>query len=460
MHHVSSETEDLATRVIDFALSRLKTVPDLHPTVPAARLDRLGGGTISAAGLGPQRAMDIFTDVVAAHSTATDHPAYLAYVPTAPTPAAILFDLAVSASGIIGSGWVDGGGAIWAENQALRWLADLAGLGPDAGGCFVSGASAGNLSALAVARSKAQKTRRRNSGRWNIIASEDTHSSVTTAAKILDIDIIRAPLDGHGRLTKAAVTATLRRVDPKSVFAIVATAGTTNAGAVDDLAGLADLCDAHSIWMHIDAAYGGAGLCAPSVKHRFEGIERAQSLVVDPHKFLFAPYDCCALLYADPSHAARLFCQEADYLDGAHKVTEWNPMDYAFHLTRRPRGLPFWFSLATHGTDAYSAAVEHVLQLTRDLAAIIRKTAGLDLIAEPELSTLLIRRQNWRMRDYELWSEKLMRERRAFVQPTLWQGEPVMRLCLVNPQTRPDMLAALIDDLACFAPEPECVAAG
>jgi glutamate/tyrosine decarboxylase-like PLP-dependent enzyme len=134
-------------------------------------------------------------------------------------------------------------------------------------------------------------------------------------------------------------------------------------------------------------------------------------------------------------------------------------MDYAFHLTRRPRGLPFWFSLAVHGTDAYSAAVEHVLQLTHDLAAIVRRTAGLDLAAEPELSTLLLRRPGWRTADYEEWADKLMAEKRAFVQPTHWKGEAVMRLCLVNPQTRPDMLTALIDDLACFIPTRNCVAA-
>jgi glutamate/tyrosine decarboxylase-like PLP-dependent enzyme len=456
MHGFSPGTEDLAARIMEFALDRLRSPPELSPTVPAERLDRLVGNTISPEGLGTEYAMRLFTDIVAAHSTPTSHPSYLAYVPMAPTPASVLIDLAVSASGIIGSGWVDGGGAIWAENQALRWLADLAGLGSDAGGCFVSGASAGNLSALAVARSKAQRMRTRPSGRWTLIASEDTHCSVATAAKILDVDIVRAPLDSRGRMTKAAVGAVLANLDKEAVFAVVATGGTTNGGAIDDLAGLADLCDAAGLWLHVDAAYGGAGLCAPSVQSRFAGIDRAQSLVIDPHKFLFAPYDCCALLYADPSEAAFLFCQEADYLDGAHKVPEWNPMDYAFHLTRRPRGLPFWFSLALHGTDAYAAAVEQVLALTRKITAIVRTTGNLDLVLEPELSTLLIRRRGWEMPDYETWSAKLMAERRAFVQPTLWNGEAVMRLCLVNPHTPADLLAELLEDLAADVPARAC----
>jgi L-2,4-diaminobutyrate decarboxylase len=457
MHGFSPELAELASRILGFALERFRSTPELNRTVPALDLDRLAGQTISRGGLGTRRAMDIFTDVVAAYSAATDHPAYLAYVPAAPTPAAVLFDLAVSASGIIGSGWIDGGGAIWAENQALRWLADLACLGPSAGGCFVSGASAGNLSALAVARAKAAKRLGRKADRWNVIVSADTHSSLATAAKILDVDLIRAPPDEYGRLTGAAVAAALEGAPPGSVFAVVATAGTTNAGAIDDLSGIADVCKASDIWMHVDAAYGGAGLCAPSTRDRFAGIVRAQSLVIDPHKFLFAPYDCCALLYAEPSDATGLFCQEAGYLEGAHKVTEWNPMDYAFHLTRRPRGLPFWFSLAVYGTDAYGEAVERVLRLTRDLACFIRRMETLSLVIEPELSVLLVRRSGWRAEDYEAWAGKLLAAQTAFVQPTTWQGEAVMRFCLINPATQPAMLKSLIEDLASFVPVREFV---
>ena len=133
----------------------------------------------------------------------------------------------------------------------------------------------------------------------------------------------------------------------------MATSGTTNLGVIDDLAGIAEVCRERGLWFHVDGAYGGAALAAPSVRHLFAGIEHADSFIVDPHKWLFAPFDCCALVYRDPEVARRAHTQHAGYLDPINEAGEWNPSDYAMHLSRRARGLPFWFSLAVHGTDAY-----------------------------------------------------------------------------------------------------------
>ena len=172
-----------------------------------------------------------------------------------------------------------------------------------------------------------------------------------------------------------------------SVVAVVASAGATNAGTVDDLAGVADVCAERGIWFHVDGAYGGAGLVAPSVRDRYRGIERADSFIVDPHKWLFAPYDSCALVYRDPTSAHGVFRQEASYLDTVNQPdaawSEWNPADFAYHLTRRARGLPLWFSLATYGTDAYREAVERVLTLTRETADEIRAREELELVMDP-----------------------------------------------------------------------------
>jgi glutamate/tyrosine decarboxylase-like PLP-dependent enzyme len=202
------------------------------------------------------------------------------------------------------------------------------------------------------------------------------------------------------------------------------------------------------VWLHVDGAYGGAALAASSVRPLFNGIERADSFIVDPHKWLFAPFDACALLYRDPTLARAAHTQHAAYLESLNLRGEWNPSDYAHHLTRRARGLPLWFSLATSGTDAYRDAVESVLSLAREAADEIRKTPGLELLNEPDLTVLLFRRDGWSSDDYEAWWRKLLDDQIAFVQPTTWRGEKVARLCFVNPRTTIDHVRAILATMA------------
>ncbi len=235
----------------------------------------------------------------------TDHPASFAFVPGAPTKASALFDLIVGASSTIAAGWIDGAGAIWAENQALRWVADLADFPATAGGVFVSGGSAGNLSALVTARHAAAAAREGRPERWRFAACDTVHSSVAAAARVMDVDILDVPHDERGRLTGEALERALDEDGGAGVFAVVASAGATNAGTVDDLPGVASVCADRGLWFHVDAAYGGGGLLAPSARALYDGIERADSFIVDPHKWLFAPYDACALLYRDPVPGAR-----------------------------------------------------------------------------------------------------------------------------------------------------------
>jgi glutamate/tyrosine decarboxylase-like PLP-dependent enzyme len=227
---------------------------------------------------------------------------------------------------------------------------------------------------------------------------------------LLDVAPLLIPL-ADDRLTGEALAEALDSCDdPASVCAVVANAGSTNAGLVDDLAGIARICDERKLWMHVDAAYGGAALLAPSARGRFAGIERSDSLVIDPHKWLYAPLDCAALLYRDPSLARSVHGQHAAYLDSVNEQTGgWNPGDYAYQLTRRARGLPFWFSLAVHGGGAYRAAVEQVLEITRATAARIRSLPHLELVREPELSIVLFRRTGWDAARYAAWSNQLMR---------------------------------------------------
>jgi glutamate/tyrosine decarboxylase-like PLP-dependent enzyme len=256
------------------------------------------------------------------------------------------------------------------------------------------------------------------------------------------------PADEHGRLTGESLRRTLDADGGDGLFAVVASAGATNAGTVDDLDGVADVCAERGLWFHVDGAYGGAGLLAPSVRRLYDGIERADSFIVDPHKWLFAPYDACALLYRDPGIALRAHRQEASYLDTSNAAPDWNPADYAYHLSRRARGLPLWFSLATYGTDAYRQAVEAVLTITRQTAGLVNEHPNLELIMEPELSVVLFRRLGWESDDYEAWWRRLVDAQIAFVQPTSWKGEKVARLCFVNPRTTLDHVRAILGTMS------------
>jgi glutamate/tyrosine decarboxylase-like PLP-dependent enzyme len=447
MHEYTDETEDMARAIVAYARTRISAAQPLDTVVAAEELDERVGQTITASGIGWEEALRVWGDVLAPATISTDHPASVAFVPAAPTKASVLFDLIVGASSTIAAGWIDGAGAIWAENQTLAWLARQAGLPDTAGGVFVSGGSAGNLSALVTARHTAAEPRERPP-RWRFAACESVHSSVAAAARVMDVDILSVPGDERQRLTGDALRATVDADGGEGLFAVVASAGATNAGTVDDLAGVAAVCAERGLWFHVDGAYGGAGLLAPSVRHRYDGIELADSFIVDPHKWLFAPYDACALLYRDPSLALATHRQVASYLETTNAAPDWNPADYAYHLSRRARGLPLWFSLATYGTDAYRDAVEAVLTLTRQTAELIRMQPNLELLMEPDLSVVLFRRAGWSADDYEAWWRRLLDAQIAFVQPTSWNGEKVARLCFVNPRTTLDHVRAILGTMA------------
>jgi L-2,4-diaminobutyrate decarboxylase len=443
MHGFDEDTEELARAIMAYASDRIANPVPLDGSAPAAELERLAGQTITPGGIGGEAALRIWAEVLGPATISTDHPAFLAFVPGAPTKASVLFDLVISASSTYAGSWLEGAGAVWAENQALRWIADLARLPETAGGVFVSGGTAGNLSALVAARDAATRKRAARPARWTIAAGDTAHSSVASAARVMDVDVLPVATDERGKLHAAALRDTLERVEADGLFAVVASAGSTNAGVVDDLAGIAEVCRERDAWFHVDGAYGGAALLAPSVNGLFGGVENADSFIVDPHKWLFAPFDACALLYRDAALARAAHVQEASYLDSLNATQEWNASDYAHHLTRRARGLPLWFSLATYGTDTYRDGVEAVLAVTRDAAAEIERRPELELLMQPELSVVLFRRLGWGPDDYESWWRRVLDAQIAFVQPTSWLGEKVARLCFVNPRTIEHVRAVL-----------------
>ena len=452
MHRFDRRGKRLSWRILSYALTRMRTDPPLDHSETPEVLRARAGATVTDDGIGGDEALRIWRDVLAPACISVDHPRFFSYVPGAPTEAAGMFDVAISAANVYAGSWQEGAGAVFAENEALAWIAGLAGFPSGAGGVFVSGGTAGNLSALIAAR---WQWRHRTGGahdrsRGVIVASAAAHSSVAQAARAMDADVELVEVDARGRMNGVATRSALSGLSAETrarVFAVVATAGTTNVGVVDDLEGVGAVAREEGTWFHVDGAYGAAALCAPSRRHLFAGIELADSFIVDPHKWLFAPFDSCALVYREPRVARAAHTQRAEYLDPLHAGDDWNPSDYAHHLSRRPRGLPLWFSLATHGTRAYGEAVEHTLRVTEAGADEVRRCLHLELLMEPELSVLLFRRVGWGQADYDTWSARVLASGLTFAVPTTWKGETCLRLCIVNPETTVDDIRAVLESM-------------
>ena len=448
MHEFTPAVEELAAEILRYSLERLKDDPPLDGPRSAEDLFNEVGNTITAKGLGGHEALAVFTNVLAKACISTDHPRNLAFIPSAPSEYANLFELVVGASALYGGSWQEGAGAVFAENQAIQWLIDLAGLPESAGGVFVQGGTIGNLSALVVARAEARK-KHGNPERWVIACSEEAHSSIVSAANVMDVDVLKVAVDKDGRLqgsTVADAIELLHSTTKNRVFAVVATSGTTNLGIIDDLKGISTAAHDRDIWFHVDGAYGLAALCAPSVRSMFDGVEEADSFIVDPHKWLFAPFDACALVYRNPDLAKQAHSQHASSLDTL-KDDNWSPSDYAIHLTRRTRGLPFWFSLAAHGTDAYTEAMEQTLTVAKQAADLVRNHPNLQLLFEPELSIVAFTRNGWSASDYQQWSDQLLADQIGFIPPSSHHGQPILRFAIVNPWTKISDISMILERL-------------
>lgn len=408
--------------------------PGVHEDVLAAL-----EGLITEDGMGVHEVLTRYDMVLSRTVISADSPRFLSFIPAAPSKAALLFDTVVSAASLQGVSWLEAAGAIAAENQVLRWIADAAGMPASAGGVFVQGGSAGNLSALAVARDEGRRKLGDPRARVRMAVSSDAHSSIRNSLRLLDVDTFEVPVSDH-RLTGDALRAALAAdATPHTVVGVAATCGTTNAGIIDDLAGLASVCAENNMWLHVDGAYGGAGLFS-NARALYAGIEHADSFIVDPHKWLFAPFDSCALVYREPERARRVHTQDAAYLDVIHQSEGWNPGDYAHQLTRRARGLPLWFSLCVHGTAAYADAIQASIDLAAQVADELRASDDFTLVREPGLSVVLWRRIGWQARDYQALQQRLLDSQTAFVTPTVWEGETVGRFAFVHPGTTIEMV--------------------
>jgi len=441
MHHPLPEDIDALADIGCWAIDRLtcrsETLPPREPTTALPEF--------TADGIGTAGAWSLLRDVILPSALPTDHSRYLAFVGGAPTVASVLADMAISAAAVYAGSALEGGAVVDAERAALRWLADVVGLPVSAHGTFVSGGSLANLSALVAARH--DRTGPDSSVPSIIIAGATAHASVHSAAMIMGCQLVVAGSPDRP-LTADDVRRALDPLDRDQVVAVVACAGATNTGAIDRLDEIAQLCATSGVWLHVDAAYGGAAMLSASARDKFRGIEFADSVTIDPHKWLFTPFDCAAVLYRDPERARSAHRQSAHYLDPANVENADNPADYAVHLTRRARGIPLWASLVANGTAAYCDAVERCLEIATYAAKQIEECDVLELVTEPELSVILFRRVGWAPQDYSNWSSHAVRTGLGLITPTKFKDETVLRMCFVNPLTQASDVDLIMDSLS------------
>lgn len=441
MHTIDMDLVEMTLDVMKYTIDRISNVtPELGSPKKEEDLLHIVGETITPEGIGGENAFNLFRDVLVKATVPIDHPRHLAFVPAAPTRAAIMFDLVTSVSSIHGAYWMEGAGGIFCENQAMKWLVSLTKLPEGAFGVFTSGGTAANLSALVTAREEWREQKPDHAKeRALLLTSSGAHSSIKSMAKVMDADVLLVESDEEylsGKDLKKSIN-NLSDKDRNRLFAVVATGGTTNAGIIDDLKGVADVCEKQNVWLHVDCAYGGGALAANSVRHLFNGIEKADSITIDPHKWLFSPYDCGAVIYKNLELAKKAHSQKGAYLEifKDEGAQGFNPADYQIQLTRRLRGMPLWFSLAMHGINKYKEAIERGIELAKIAAEKVKKNDNLELVRPASLSVVLFKRKGWTAENYRDWTYRNHNAGFALVTPSLWKDESVVRFCFINPDT-------------------------
>ena len=426
LHGADSATGDLDERAFEWIRARLAN-SGVGVVGHKSQLDVALGGCITEAGLGLDGAWDMFREVVAPANLGLDSERFLAFIPLSPSVAGVWMDAICGTANFSAESWLEAAGAVAAESQVIQLLVRTAGMPAGAAGCFMSGGSIGNLSALAVARDQA-------GGRRTVVMADTAHASVDNALRILGLDALVVPSGPDCRLTGAAVRTAIG--DRTDIAAIVAAGGSTNAGVIDDLAGCADVAGEIGAWFHVDGAYGLTAMLLPEMRPKFDGIERADSFIVDPHKWMFAPAGSCALVYRQPRLARQTHTQHGPYIDVLRTDDDaYNPCDLGYQLTRRASGLPIWFAIVLHGLEAHRAAIRHGIVLAARMAAALDAQPQTELIMQPELGVVLFRRSGWGRDEWTAWAAGLLREQIAFVAPSTYRGEPMGRLVFMHPRT-------------------------
>jgi len=447
-------------------VAHIASLPDQPSadTEGGAALARSLAEPIPERGLPAEELLDLLFARVIPKSFNTAGPGYLAYIPGGGLPHAAVADLIADGVNRYVGVFAAAPGLAQIESNVVRWFADLAGLPGSAGGILTSGGSLATFSALVAAR-RDRLPEDFSSG--TLYASDQTHHALQKAALLAGFPADRVreiPTDDAYRMRLPALAEAIAadRAAGRTPFFVAGNAGTTNTGAVDDLAALAELSARERLWFHVDGAYGGFFLLTVEGRRRMEGIERADSIVLDPHKGLFLPYGTGALLVRDVETLRRAHALSAEYLPSMQEdpaLVDFNMLSP--ELSRDFRGLRVWLPLKMHGIGPFRTNLEEKLALARHAAQELSRMENVEILAEPQLSILAFRLAPPGLDAPALDAlnrdllDRINAKKRVYLTGTLLRGRFAIRICVLSFRTHRDRLDEGLEDIRAAVAEVE-----
>jgi glutamate/tyrosine decarboxylase-like PLP-dependent enzyme len=403
--------------------------------------------------------LKVFRETIVPFSRQNAHPRMFGYVQSPGTPIGAFADLLASTLNANLTIWRSAPAPVELERMTIDWIRQILGFAPEAGGLFVSGGSMANLAAVAAAR----QTKQHSLGRLRLYASSATHFSIIKAAALLGIgqeNVQHVAVDERFRMRLddlvAKITADL---DAGYVpFCVVGNAGTVDTGAVDHLREIRDVANRFQLWMHVDGSYGAFAILADSARNLFAGMEQADSIALDPHKWLYLPVDAGCVIYREPEAARSAFAHEAEYtrMFGEQADEAFVCWDYGPELSRRFRALKVWMLLKGVGLDRLSDAIESNLACARYLEAMVQASDDFEMVAPVELSIFCFRHLPTQLRNQstqriDAFNERLLvalqQDGSSYVSNTMLGGRFALRGCVLNYRTTLRDMEILLNDL-------------
>jgi aromatic-L-amino-acid decarboxylase len=394
--------------------------------------------------------------LAAEHSFEPAGPGYLAFIPGGGLYAAALADFLTLGVNRFVNLWVATPGIAQIEQNVCRWICDLFGYPEGARGVLTSGGSMANLSAIVTAR-HAKLGEDFLDGTYYV--SEQAHVSLSKAARIAGLPrraLRTVPTDDQLRMDPDALRAMIRedRAAGARPFLVVPSSGTTNTGAIDPMDAVADVAAAEGLWMHVDGAYGGFFILTERGRERFAGIERADSVTIDPHKGLFLPYGTGSLAVRDGEalraahHESAVYLQDVDVEGDTPNFTEYTP-----ELSRDVRGLRVWLPLKLHGVSAFREALDEKLDLVAYAHDALAADARIDVLWPPQLTVLAFRLAGADDETQKRFLDRINASKRVFLSSTVIDGRYTLRICIVNHRTHKDRIEECIEIVSRAAAE-------